>query len=185
MKFSNFNVADSIFRSLVRVICTIAVIFSTGAAQSAFAQNGTVKVTGKVSCNGEGVIGASVMVKGTTAGTVTDMDGRYSINVNPDAVFTVSAIGYSTEEVSVAGRTVVDVVLFEEALNLDDAVVVGYGVQKRVNLTGAVSSVSTEELKGKPIANVLEGLQGTTPGLVIQQGSSTRPLKNYMKDIVL
>ena len=94
MKFSNFNVADSIFRSLVRVICTIAVIFSTGAAQSAFAQNGTVKVTGKVSCNGEGVIGASVMVKGTTAGTVTDMDGRYSINVNPDAVFTVSAIGY-------------------------------------------------------------------------------------------
>ena len=88
-------------------------------------------------------------------------------------MFTVSAIGYSTEEVSVAGRTVVDVVLFEEALNLDDAVVVGYGVQKKVNLTGAVSSVSTEELKGKPIANVLEGLQGTTPGLVIQQGSST------------
>lgn len=173
MKFSNFNVADSIFRGLVRALCVIAVIFSTGAAMSAFAQSGTVKVTGTVSCNGEGVIGASVMVKGTTAGTVTDMEGRYSINVRPDAVFTVSAIGYSTEEVSVNGRTVVDVVLFEEALNLDDAVVVGYGVQKKVNLTGAVSSVSTEELKGKPIANVLEGLQGTTPGLVIQQGSST------------
>ena len=173
MKFFNFDVADSFCRGLVRAICTIAVIFSVGTAQSVYAQSGTIKVTGKVSCNGEGVIGASVLVKGTTNGTVTDMDGSYAINVSPDAVFSVSAIGYTTEEVEVAGRTTVNVVLYEEALNLDDAVVVGYGVQKKVNLTGAVASVSTEELKGKPIANVLEGLQGTTPGLVIQQGSST------------
>lgn len=66
MKFFNFDVADSFCRGLVRAICTIAVIFSVGTAQSVYAQSGTIKVTGKVSCNGEGVIGASVMVKGTT-----------------------------------------------------------------------------------------------------------------------
>ena len=164
---------NSVKKTLSAVFCMMAVIFLAGAGHSAFAQNGTLKVHGTVSCNGEAVIGASVIVNGTTDGTVTDIDGRYALSVSPDAVLTVSAIGYSTEVVEVAGRTLIDVTLFEEALNLDDAVVVGYGVQKKVNLTGAVSSVSTEELKGKPIANVLEGLQGTTPGLVIQQGSST------------
>ena len=84
-----------------------------------------------------------------------------------------SAIGYEPQEVNVAGRTKIDITLEESSLLLDDAVVVGYGVQKKVNLTGAVASVSTKELEGKPINNVLEGLQGTTPGLVIQQGSST------------
>ena len=173
MKLSKINGAGSPVGKMFRTFCLIAVIFGAFAAQTADAQNGTIKVTGKVSCNGESVIGASVIENGTTNGTVTDMDGSFAITVHSNAVLNVSAIGYHTEAVEVKGRNVVNVTLEEEALNLDDAVVVGYGVQKKVNLTGAVASVSTEELSGKPIANVLEGLQGTTPGLVIQQGTST------------
>ena len=173
MKIPNFIKCDGLCRRLISFICTVAIMFCMGTEYSAFAQTKPITVKGTVSCNGTGVIGASVLVNGSTKGTITDMDGYYTISVNPDAVLTVSAIGYSTEIVEVAGRTTVNVTLDEESLNLDDAVVVGYGVQKKVNLTGAVTSVSTEELKGKPIANALEGLQGTTPGLVIQQGSST------------
>lgn len=163
----------SVFSIVGKVFAALVVFIAAGTAQTAFAQNGTVKVTGKVTCGGESVIGASVMVKGTSTGTVTDIDGSYGIQVRPDATLLISAIGYSSEEVNVDGRTVIDIKLAEESLSLADAVVVGYGVQKKVNLTGAVSSVSEEDLKGKPVANVLEGLQGTAPGLVIQQGSST------------
>ena len=174
MKSSKFNEGARRVRTLAKAVLAATVIFiGAGLSQTALAQTGTIKVTGKVTCNGEGVIGASVMVKGTGSGTVTDIDGSYWISVSPDAVLMVSAIGYTTEETAVDGRTSVNITLAEEALNLADAVVVGYGVQKKVNLTGAVASVSTKELEGKPIANVLEGLQGTTPGLVIQQGSST------------
>jgi TonB-linked SusC/RagA family outer membrane protein len=142
------------------------------AGMDALAQNNH-RVSGKVVSNGESVIGASVIIKGTNQGAVTDVDGLYSIQARPDAVLVFSAIGYEPVEVNVAGRSTVDVTMEESSLLLEDAVVVGYGVQKKVNLTGAVSTVSTQELEGKPINNVLEGLQGTTPGLVIQQGSST------------
>nr|MCR5004226.1 SusC/RagA family TonB-linked outer membrane protein [Bacteroidales bacterium] len=147
----------------------LGLVFSAGA----FAQKGPDKITGTVFSNGESVIGAAVVVKGTTNGSVTDLDGFYSIQAAPDAVLVFSAIGYETLEVNVGGRTKIDVTLKESVTMLEDAVVVGYGVQKKVNLTGAVTSVSTKELEGKPITNVLEGLQGTTPGLIIQQGTST------------
>lgn len=84
-----------------------------------------------MTCGGESVIGASVMVKGTSTGTVTDIDGSYGIQVRPDATLLISAIGYSSEEVNVDGRTVIDIKLAEESLSLADAVVVGYGVQKK------------------------------------------------------
>lgn len=158
----------------VKILLVAAVLFiSVCAGKTAQAQTGTIKVSGTVSCGSESVIGASVMVKDTRIGTVTDLDGYYSIDVAPDAILTVSSIGYTTVDVAVSGRSTVNVILEEDSINLADAVVVGYGVQKKVNLTGAVASVSTEDIEGKPIANVLEGLQGTTPGLIIQQGSST------------
>ena len=138
-----------------------------------FAPNALSQITGTVTSGGESVIGAAVLVKGTTNGTVTDLDGHYSIMASDSDILVFSAIGYETLEEAVRGRKVIDVVMAEESLFLEDAVVVGYGVQKKVNLTGAVASVSTKELEGKPIINVLEGLQGTTPGLIIRQGSST------------
>jgi len=172
MKLSKFAEHCSACASRFRLAAVLAVLIGASAGSLAVAQN-THRVSGTVVSNGESVIGASVMVKGTTMGAVTDIDGFYSIQTTPDAVLVFSAIGYETQEVNVAGRTKIDITLEESSLLLDDAVVVGYGVQKKVNLTGAVASVSTKELEGKPINNVLEGLQGTTPGLVIQQGSST------------
>ena len=137
------------------------------------AQSNTITVKGKVMADGEPVIGATVLVKGVSTGTATDMDGNFTLNVASKAVLVVSSIGYETQEVPVNGRTLINVVLKSDVVALKDVVVVGYGVQKKVNLTGAVSSLSTDELEGKPIANVLEAMQGTTPGLVIQQGTST------------
>ena len=157
--------------TLFPLLAAVALFLGAGAAISVSAQ--TRRVSGQVLSNGESVIGASVIVKGTTTGTVTDVDGSFSLQALPQDVLVFSAIGYETKEVALDGRTSLTVELAESNLLLDDAVVVGYGVQKKVNLTGAVASVSTQELEGKPIANVLEGLQGTTPGLVIQQGSST------------
>jgi len=138
-----------------------------------YAQSNTITVKGKVMADGEPVIGATVLVKGVSTGTATDMDGNFTLNVASKAVLVVSSIGYETQEVPVNGRTLINVVLKSDVVALKDVVVVGYGVQKKVNLTGAVSSLSTDELEGKPIANVLEAMQGTTPGLVIQQGTST------------
>ena len=138
-----------------------------------YAQSNTITVKGKVMADGEPVIGATVLVKGVSTGTATDMDGNFTLNVTSKVVLVVSSIGYETQEVPVNGRTLINVVLKSDVVALKDVVVVGYGVQKKVNLTGAVSSLSTDELEGKPIANVLEAMQGTTPGLVIQQGTST------------
>lgn len=161
-------------RQTILLLLSILTIFLwAGGVTEAFAQKELFQLSGTVSSGGEGVIGAAVVVKGTANGTVTDLDGRYSIKVSADDILVFSAIGYETKEEPVGGRSVIDVILADEALLLDDAIVVGYGVQKKINLIGAVSSVSTKELEGKPITNVLEGLQGTTPGLVIRQGSST------------
>ena len=97
----------SVFSIVGKAFAALVVFIAAGTAQTAFAQNGTVKVTGKVTCGGESVIGASVMVKGTSTGTVTDIDGSYGIQVRPDATLLISAIGYSSEEVNVDGRTVI------------------------------------------------------------------------------
>ena len=160
-------------RRALSLLFSFAAFLAASASVKVYAQGDVSVINGTVFSGGESVIGASVLVKGTTIGTSTDFDGRFTIKAAPNDVLVISAIGYETMEVNVNGRTTVDVILSDSSIMLEDAVVVGYGVQKKVNLTGAVSSVSTKELEGKPIMNVLEGLQGTTPGLVIQQSSST------------
>lgn len=154
--------------AVMLIVCT-----NVAVGPELYAQSNTITVKGKVMADGEPVIGATVLVKGASTGTATDMDGNFTLNVAPKAILLVSSIGYETQEVPVNGRNSVTVVLRSDVVALKDVVVVGYGVQKKVNLTGAVSSLSTDELEGKPISNVLEAMQGTTPGLIIQQGSST------------
>jgi TonB-linked SusC/RagA family outer membrane protein len=131
-------------------------------------------VTGVVTdTRGDGIPGVNVVVKNTSEGTITDVEGNYSIEVPADAEMLVySFIGMEDQEVSIGDKSVIDVIMKTSIFDIDEVVVVGYGAQKKVNLTGAVSTVSTETIEGKPIANVVEAIQGTSPGLIIQQSNS-------------
>ena len=125
------------------------------------------KVTGVVKdVNGEPIIGATVTVKGVSGGTLTDIDGKFSIEVpNENAVVVVSFIGFNTEEVKVSGRRSLVVTLAEDVQSLDEVVVVAYGTQKKATLTGAISSVGTESLLKSPSASVANSLAGQLPGV--------------------
>ncbi|MFC4874709.1 SusC/RagA family TonB-linked outer membrane protein [Negadavirga shengliensis] len=121
--------------------------------------------------------GASVLVEGTSIGTVTDMDGQFSLTVPENATtLVVSYLGFQTQRVSIGERAVIEVFLQEDASSLDEVIVVGYGTQKKVNLTGAVSQVGSEVFEDRPMPNVTRGLQGTIPNLNIRMtdGKPTR-----------
>lgn len=136
-----------------------------------FAQN--VDVTGTVTDEtGEPLIGVTVMVAGSSNGTATDLDGNYSLkNVPSKGKLTFSYIGYDTKAEDVKGRTKINVTMMEDSQSLDELVVVGYGQIKRSDLTGAVSTVSTEQINAKGSASVLESLQGSVPGVSITKAT--------------
>lgn len=121
--------------------------------------------------NGEPVIGANVSVKGTTVGTITGLDGDFVLEVPENALIQVSYIGYVSQELRLGGRNHLDVVLKEDSQALEEVVVVGYGVQKKVNLTGSVSSIKSEELERQPIVTMKDALSGLAPGLTVVKSS--------------
>ena len=124
---------------------------------------------------GEGVIGANVKVVDSTEGTITDMDGNFSLMVTPNARLSISYIGYATQEVVVKDQRPLNVTLKEDTRLIDEVVVVGYSVQKKANLTGAVSSVKMDDVLGdRPVVSVSDALKGAMPGLQIT-GNSGRP----------
>ena len=122
---------------------------------------------------GEAVPGVSVVVKGTTIGTITDIDGVFRINLPADAkTLMFSFVGMKSQEIPVGNNTTFKIVMEEETVGVDEVVVVGYGTQKKVNLTGAVSAVKMDEkMVSRPVANVSSSLQGLVPGLAISQNS--------------
>ena len=126
-----------------------------------------------VDATGMPVIGANVMEKGTTNGTITDMDGNFSLEVDKNAILVVSYIGYANQEIKVGTQTNLSIALKEDAEALDELVVVGFGTQKKVNLTGAVSAVSSEVFEDRPVQNVAMMLQGEMPGLNITKTDGT------------
>lgn len=132
-------------------------------------------VTGKViDATGETVIGASVKVVGTTNGTVTDLDGNYTLkDVPSNATLEISYIGYLTQKVKVNGQKNISVTLKEDSQNLEEVVVVGYGVQRKTDVTGAMTRVGEKELNSKPVSNAFEALQGKAAGVDIT--SNQRP----------
>ena len=141
-------------------------------AVPAIAQSGK-KITGTVlDATGMPVIGANVMVKGTTNGTITDMDSKFSLEVSKDATLVVSYIGFSNQEIKVGNQTNLSIALKEDSKALDELVVVGYGVQKKVNLTGAVESVKAESITSKPVTSVAQALTGEAAGVTVIQRSS-------------
>lgn len=127
---------------------------------------------------GEPIIGANVSEKGTTNGAITDLDGNYTLSVKPNAILLISYIGYETQEIPVGNQSIINVSLKENLLQLDEVVVVGFGTQKKVNLTGAVGVATSKEIEARPVTSATQALQGLVPGLKIS--TSTGELDKTM-----
>ena len=133
-------------------------------------QQQNLKVSGVVTDEaGEPLIGVSVLVKGTTLGNITDLNGRFSLDVPEGSILEISYIGYKTQSIK-AQREPMNIVLKEDAQKLDEVVVVGFGTQKKVNLTGSVSEVTGDDISKRAVANAAILLQGQIPGLRVNQG---------------
>ncbi|WP_245234812.1 SusC/RagA family TonB-linked outer membrane protein [Tamlana crocina] len=127
-------------------------------------------VSGTVVADGQPLPGAAVIIKGTSKGTTTDFDGNFTIEAGPQAVLSISYVGYSTKEVTVGNQTQINVTLLEDN-KLDEVVVIGYGTQRKSDLTGSVSSVSSEDLTAVPVSRVDQALQGRASGVQVTQTS--------------
>ncbi|MBQ0024853.1 MAG: TonB-dependent receptor [Bacteroidales bacterium] len=150
-----------------RIFSTVCALLLT--VGMAFAQNINVKGT-VVDAKGEPVVGANIVEQGTRNGTISDADGSFALTVKTGATLEVSCIGYATKAIRAAGN--LKVVLEEDALFLEETVVVGYGTQKKVNLTGAVSSVDVAKtVDSRPISDIGRALQGAVPGLTVTTNS--------------
>lgn len=136
-----------------------------------------VTISGRVTDEtGTGIPGASVMVKGTTKGAITNPNGEFQIaGVDENAVVTITSIGYTAQEIALKGKTHLNIVLQSDVASLKQLVVVGYGVQKKANLTGAVSSIGSKELANRPVTSVSNALQGTMPGVTVMAANSGQP----------
>ncbi|MDR1644624.1 MAG: TonB-dependent receptor [Tannerellaceae bacterium] len=133
-----------------------------------FAQNITGTVT---DASGEVLTGVNIMVKGSNTGTVSDINGKYTIQTpSKDAVLAFSFIGFITQEIPVGNKTVIDVTLREDAQGLEEVVIVGYGTQRKINLSGAVAQVDSKTLTNRPVPNVSSALQGLMPGVTVISG---------------
>ena len=115
---------------------------------------------------GEPIIGANIIEKGTSNGTITDMNGYYSLEVNGNTL-TISYIGYISQDISIGNKTNINVQLAEDTQKIDEVVVVGYGTQKKVNLTGSVETIKADVIENRPLRNATDALQGTIPGLTV------------------
>ncbi|WP_255702649.1 carboxypeptidase-like regulatory domain-containing protein [Antarcticibacterium sp. 1MA-6-2] len=135
-----------------------------------YSQEAMISVTGTVLDEETGVPlpGTNIVEKGTSNGVMTDFDGNFEIDVPANATLVISYIGYKSSEVEVQGKSRVEIALTPDSATLDEVVVVGYGTQKKVNLTGAVTTVDSEVLQSRPVPNVSQMLQGVVPGLNFQ-----------------
>lgn len=141
-------------------------------AMTASVQQQNRTITGIVTDNlGEPIIGANITIKGTTIGTVTDIDGNFSLEVPASATITISYIGYLTKDIPVGNNSRIAVKLAEDTQNLDEVVVVGYGVQKKSDLTGSVSNIKSEKLMERPATTVEQALAGRVAGVNVSTNS--------------
>lgn len=167
MKHYRIKVNKALSAKLQRLLPIIILLL---AGMNAWAQ--TKQVSGVVTDGtGETVIGASVLEKGTTNGTITDLDGKFILTVNENAVLQISYVGYTTQEVPVKGKTSFNITLKEDSEMLEEVVVVGYGAQKKESVVGAISQVSNKELLQSPAANVSQAISGKIAGVITSQTS--------------
>ncbi len=149
------------------------VLTPVGGNTELFAEQQQPTVSGKVTDDtGQPLPGVTIQIKGTTRGTVTDADGEYSISSLPDdATLRFSFVGMRAQEVIVGNQTRINVEMVVDAIGIEEVVAVGYGTQKKVNLTGSVGVVNSEQLEKRPVASITKALQGLTPGLNITPNS--------------
>jgi len=132
-----------------------------------------------VDAQGAPIVGATVVLSGTTLGTTTDSDGRFTIRAARGNTLELSCLGYTPARIAVGDKMRIDVTLQEDAGTLDDIVVIGYGQQKRVNVTGAVGTISGQDLNNRPVTNTAAALQGADPSLLLTMGSGSIEGKDY------
>ena len=151
------------------LLLTTAVVVQSQASNSGeiAAPQSAHEVSGVVSDAGGPLPGVTIMEKGTANGVSSDIDGKYSLTVQPGAVLVFSFVGYKTQEIVVGNQTTINVVMKEDSQMMEEVVVVGYGTQKKVNLTGSIAAVGQEELKDRVNTDVLKAVQGTVPGVTI------------------
>ena len=165
-----FKILDAVFEGtdVVYQVVDNRIVLSKRNESLPVVQQSGKKITGTVlDATGMPVIGANVMVKGTTTGTITDMDGKFSLDVPEGATLVVTYIGFANQEIKVGNQTNLSIALKEDAEALDELVVVGYGTQKKVNLTGAVETVTLDILENRPVGSVTEALQGAALGVTV------------------
>lgn len=170
------------YPSLKKLLCTVplmagALLTNTFVAQAAelglesiaSIQQQTITVSGVVmGSDGEPLMGVNVVEKGTTNGTITDLDGKYTLNVGANAVLQFSYIGYVSSDIAVNGQRTVNVTMKEDSQNLDEVVVVGYGTVRKADLAGSVSVLDNKAFKDQPIKQVSDALQGRVSGVQVQ-----------------
>ncbi|WP_345374422.1 TonB-dependent receptor [Algivirga pacifica] len=151
-------------KNSTQLLLTLLMVFSSF---SLWGQERMISGTVKEADSSMGLPGVNILIEGTTNGTVTDLDGQFNLNVPEGGKIVISYIGYVSQTISVDGRTNFDIVLQSDTETLEEIVVVGYGVQKKAVVTGAIASVKTEEITQTPIANASQALQGRTPGVTV------------------
>ena len=164
-----------------RIIGRQVALFHENEREPMIPVNQSKVITGKVTSEDGGPIpGTTILVKGTTNGTITDVDGNYTLtNVPDDAVLVFSFVGMAPQEISVDGKSTIDVVMRDKSTGLDEVVVVGYGTRQKKNLIGAVDQVNAKILEDRPVGNTMQALQGAAANLTIQQ-RSMNPNDNSM-----
>ena len=158
---------------LCSVVGIISPLQASAAENSVQAVQQSKKVSGNVSDSQGPLIGATVMEKGTTNGTVTDFDGNFELNVKPGATLVVSYIGYVDQEIVVGNQSTITVSLVEEGHNLNEVVVIGYGTQRREAVTGSVVNVNGEKLNQMAATNAAYALQGRVAGVTHSTPATT------------
>ena len=169
-----FNSKSNLMGILRRI--TVAMMFLLALPALGFAQ----KIVGTVTDEqGEPLIGATIMVEGTKVGSTTDIDGHYSVNARKGQALVFSFVGMDTQKVKVGNSSVIDIVLKQNAANLDEVIVVGYGKQKKSSLTGAVSAIKGDELTVAPTTQLTQMLAGKVAGISSIQTSGEPGLTKH------
>jgi TonB-linked SusC/RagA family outer membrane protein len=156
-------------RSLLLLVMTVCIIGFTSA------QDRTVSGTITTAEDGTPIPGVNIIIDGTNQGTVSDIDGKYSLEVTPNAELVFSSVGYRTQKVAVGAQSVIDVVMITDITQLSEVVVTGYGTQQRENITGSISSLKMDDIESLPIVNINQAFQGRVPGMTVVNTSGGQP----------